>query len=86
MAVSVFCAGKISLATDRDTVDSILRLRADGISEAGVTSDGNIDQTAADTGQFVPVSDTDKLTEYLSGFQADRLHPARDDPLGGAYL
>ena len=73
MAVSVFCTGKICLATDRDTVDSILRLRADGISEAGVTSDGNIDQTAADTGQFVPVSDTDKLTEYLSGFQADRV-------------
>ena len=73
MAASVFCTGKICLATDRHTVGSILRFQTDGIAEAGVTSDGNTDQTAADTGQFVPVSDTDRLTEYLSGLLADRV-------------
>ena len=73
MAASVFCTGKISLATDRDTVASILRFQTDGIAEAGVISDGNTDQTAEDTEQFVPVNDTDRLTEYLSGFQADRV-------------
>lgn len=66
MAASVFCTGKICLATDRDTVGSILRFQADGIAEADVTSDGNMDQT-------VPVNDTDKLTEYLSGIQADQV-------------
>ena len=73
MAASVFCTGKICLATDRHTVGSILRFQTDGIAEAGVTSDENTDQTAADTEQFVPVSDTDKLTEYLSGLLADRV-------------
>ncbi len=66
MAASVFCTGKISLSTDRDTIGDILQFRTDGISEAVLALNESQDQ-------YIQIKDTDGLTDYLSKLQAEKL-------------
>lgn len=66
MVISVFCTGKICFSTERKNVGEILQFHAKSISKASFISNDNPDQ-------FTDIEDIDKLIEYLSELQAERV-------------
>lgn len=66
MVISVFCTGNICFSTERENVGEILQFHTESISKAAFSSNENMNQ-------YADIKDIDKLTEYLSGFQAERI-------------
>lgn len=77
MTASVFCAGLISISTDREKIGNVLQFEPDGISQAGFTSERS-------RGPYAQIKDTDALAEYLSGLRAERMLYKYNQLLGSA--
>lgn len=66
MFISCFAMGWMSLSTDRKPVTALLGLDEAGIAEVEYNSPDGKKRT-------IKISDTQRLSEYLSGLQADRV-------------
>lgn len=71
MFLSCFSTGWMSFSTDRQPMSELLRMEGNGIEDVEYVS--HYYNPAAGGDSWIKISDTESLSEYLSGLEADRV-------------